>query len=422
MVKRRIRRAISPPSSTLFAAPAPSQSRSRLYTHAHSQPLHHRLKRSQSRSRSPWTNDESGEEDTGSLSSFSEQPTIEVDYNYDIHNKIYKEPSHRRLHLQKVFDLLHLSIGRRDGVRAFRCLRILLKSHEWRPIELWRYALEVATLTGRHANEEDMLDDSTDFPALTKREQVARKRLAFLRELSKARTGLQLDVFIEIIPELLTLGEEEQALAEIDIVINQHPYRLEPILHLYSALLFLKLSAPSDELANTQLYYTLKGVSEVDQVIAAVPHNLLVLRERGDKTAQSILREAERKFETVLNVGRIGQKRGRSDAFSSRSRSRTLSQRRSEGRSGTRNRSTSKSRIKAENWRSGSESDGGEKDNDDDEDEDDDIVMNSEDEREEPQIEVGNDKWARNLARAYLEVLRAPFVAPARIQDSDEEM
>jgi hypothetical protein len=193
MQKRIVRRGVSPPSSTLFSAPAPSQSRSRLYSHAHSQPLLHIRGRSQSRSKSPWT-EESGEEteDTTSISSYQSRSRSRsastVDYGLE-HDKI-REPSHRRLHLQKVFDLLHLSIARKDGVRAFRCLRILLKSHEWRPIELWRYALEVATITSLHVNEDDNIEDSADVIPLTKREQVARKRLAFLRELSKARTGL----------------------------------------------------------------------------------------------------------------------------------------------------------------------------------------------------------------------------------------
>jgi len=188
MVKRRVRRAVSPPSSTLFSAPAPSQSRSRLYSHGHSQPLIYVRGRSQSASKSPWTTDDSGEEDGSRSSSFPVQSPSSGDHGVSF-DKI-REPSHRRLHLQKVFDLLHLSIGRRDGIRAFRCLRILLKSHEWRPIELWRYALEVATLTGAHVDNGEAAEDNKEAMAWTDQERIARKRLALLRELSKARTGL----------------------------------------------------------------------------------------------------------------------------------------------------------------------------------------------------------------------------------------
>lgn len=185
MVKRKVRRAVSPPSSTLFAAPAPSQSRSRVYSHGYSQPIQAIRGRSRSQSKSSWTTDESGEDEgTGSASSTS------ASVNYESLSDRLREPSHRRLHLQKVYDLMHLSIGRRDGVRAFRCLRILLKSQEWRPIELWRYALEVATITSSRMSDEEILEDNKETSLLTQHERVARKRLDFLREVSKARTGL----------------------------------------------------------------------------------------------------------------------------------------------------------------------------------------------------------------------------------------
>jgi hypothetical protein len=205
-----------------------------------------------------------------------------------------------------------------------------------------------------------------------------------------------LDIFIEIIPELLALGMEQRAMTELDIVLHQYPYRLEPILHLYGALIFLKLSSPSQEVQDSTVQYKLRGVSEVDQAIAFIPHNLLTLRHRGDQHARSILREAERKFETVLNVGIDTRKRGRSLSAGSRSasQSRSRSRSRSKSRSRSRNRSRSKSRARARKEEPQTT-----------EEEDDELAMATEDEEERPQIEIGNDKWARNVARAYLEVV-----------------
>lgn len=396
MSKRRVNRAVSPPSTSLFSAPAPSQSRSRLYTHAYSQPLVQiRGRHSQSRSQSPWAdegdNDDDDDSDRGETISQSSYRSSDSrnDFALETHDVKFREPSHRRLHLQRIFDLLNLSIGRRDGVRAFRCLRILLKSHEWRPIELWRYALEITTIITRG-------DDQLEQDGVPFQKHLARKRLAFLREVSKARTGLQLDVFIEIVPELLALGEEQQALAELDIVLHQYPYRLEPILHLYSALIFLKLSSPSVEGEDiSTVQYTMKGVSEFDQMIAFVPHNLLYLRDKGDQTSQSILKEAERKFETVLNVGKMQSKRGRRDV----ARSRSMSRSRSRSKSLSRSRSRSRSRARGvKRNREGSLSDHAE------EEEGGNRMMTDDEDGERP-IEIGNDDWARNMARAYLEVV-----------------
>jgi hypothetical protein len=202
-MKRRVQRAVSPPSSSLFSAPAPSQSRSRVYSHAHSQPIFHiRGRRSQSRSPSPWTTDESGIDDDESVINLNNPDSFLLNrdkklsstkIDYGITTDKVREPSHRRLHLQKVFDLLHLSISRKDGIRAFRCLRILVKSHEWRPIELWRYTLEVATLTAvdySAVHDEATLEDDKRLLSRTDAERVAQRRWAFMQELSKVRTGL----------------------------------------------------------------------------------------------------------------------------------------------------------------------------------------------------------------------------------------
>lgn len=175
-------RARSPPSKSLFTAPAPSQSRSRLYTHGHSNRLHLANRADRSRSHSVEDSDaEQSASPTPSLTGPSRRRGPEAD------RPNFKEPSHRRLHLQRVFDLLQISISRRDGDRAFRCLRILLKSHEWRPNELWRYALEVATLSCIRENHDTAEEGAL---ARSNQEALAQRRLAFLREVSKARTGL----------------------------------------------------------------------------------------------------------------------------------------------------------------------------------------------------------------------------------------
>lgn len=60
-----------------------------------------------------------------------------------------------------------------------------MKSHEWRPIELWRYALEVATITSL-----DDVEEIEEMGTQQREVKTARKRLNFLREVSKVRTGL----------------------------------------------------------------------------------------------------------------------------------------------------------------------------------------------------------------------------------------
>lgn len=93
-------------------------------------------------------------------------------------------PSHRSLHIRKTFDLFNICLARKDAMRSLRALRVLLYSHEWRPEDLWRYALEVATMWGNN-------NDSAQTRITRQQEaESARRRLAFLRSVSARRGGI----------------------------------------------------------------------------------------------------------------------------------------------------------------------------------------------------------------------------------------
>ncbi|PWN36917.1 uncharacterized protein FA14DRAFT_8020 [Meira miltonrushii] len=335
------------------------------------------------------------------------------------------QATHREKHLRHIYDLLMLSISRGDGRRAYRSLRVLLHAHEWSAVELWRHALQVTTMVAA-----EQVGMRTEEDRVLNEQKIAKERLKFMRQINRSRaSALQVDLLLEMIPEMLMLGLEEQAMEEIDLLITTYPFRLEPLLHLYSAMLYLIVSERSLEAVAQQEGRDIENdtrrirfgpdVTLIDKEMAFIPKVLLIYRMRGHEGAISQLKRIEQKFEMVLNVGKAPSKRGRRDvrsASQSRSRSRSRSRSQSHSRSQSRNTSlgdTSNSESEAESTRSRGRrrrrrrrrSDFEEEDENDEEDNAPVLVAAA----ERDDVRVMNDGWARAMARAYLAIIKSPI-------------
>lgn len=127
----------------------------------------------------------------------------------------------RRLHIRRVFDVMQLMILRRDMDRAARCLHILLKSHEWRPLEMWKWGLLVATLA----------DQPNDMA------------LQYLQRISRTRPALRPFTLPYLVREWIICGHYKKAHEELLSVISSYPHRQNPQLHTYLGLLTLHASS-----------------------------------------------------------------------------------------------------------------------------------------------------------------------------------
>ncbi|WFD44844.1 hypothetical protein MPSI1_003515 [Malassezia psittaci] len=123
----------------------------------------------------------------------------------------------RRRHVRRLYDLLQLQLLHNDHKRAARCLRLLLRSTEWRPIELWTMGLEVVGM------------------AHNKSEYCTR----YLQQLSRARPVLRPYLFPHLIREWIATERYDEAVEELNSVITSFPYRHNPQLHAYLGLLTL---------------------------------------------------------------------------------------------------------------------------------------------------------------------------------------
>ncbi|KAE8258972.1 hypothetical protein A4X13_0g1327 [Tilletia indica] len=159
----------------------------------------------------------------------------------------------RHQHLRKVFDILQLSLLRGDGPRAARALRILVRAKEWRHADLWRYGLAVAGLLGRDAALEGStlrsrqvhrygdaeLSSARQKERKLVEEAATTRRLAYLRGLYRAKPMLRSEVLVDIVFELIELKRYDEAMREIEYVLDSHPFRNCPTLHLLAGILTL---------------------------------------------------------------------------------------------------------------------------------------------------------------------------------------
>lgn len=121
-----------------------------------------------------------------------------------------------RQHMRRVHDLLHLSLLRQDHERAVRCFIILLRSQDWRPLELWKLGLRIACM--------DVHNDAAQ---------------KYLLRISRTRTALRPYSLPFLIREWIRNGNYQQAHEELSSIITSFPYRLHPLLHTYLGLLTL---------------------------------------------------------------------------------------------------------------------------------------------------------------------------------------
>lgn len=113
----------------------------------------------------------------------------------------------RRAHLRRVHDLLHLMLLRRDGPRAARCLRILMRAYEWRPLELFKLGMLVAGMPGCTGDRLAYLG------------RISRTRTHLVRRCSSVRSVLTLQrpyVLPHLVLELIAAERYVEAREEME--------------------------------------------------------------------------------------------------------------------------------------------------------------------------------------------------------------
>lgn len=208
--------------------------------------------------------------------------------------------SDRQRHLQYLHSLLHVLTQRhptlidheskqKNATRIGRIVRILWSCREWREGDLWKEGLAWAglddgTILDEQQDQAPPIDGTADLnqptstsldappsptssaasssPAsLSDQEQATdsspeefarlkattlqstERRLAFLRSVASRRRGLRPLMLANRAQELMSLGRWNEALEEIELVIQSPAYRSFPELNLYAGLLVVLVAS-----------------------------------------------------------------------------------------------------------------------------------------------------------------------------------
>ncbi|KAI0650588.1 hypothetical protein C8Q79DRAFT_900998 [Trametes meyenii] len=141
-----------------------------------------------------------------------------------------KQPnSSRKLHIRRLFDLLHLCIQRRDWPRARRAWAILARCKEvdWRT--MWRTSL---LLLGEHDARISSAGHDSD-------------KVGFLTVMMRQHPEERESILKELVLHFIRSGMYRRAMEELDLYLPSYPYQDNPVLHIYAGLIALYLAQPT---------------------------------------------------------------------------------------------------------------------------------------------------------------------------------
>ncbi|SPO25940.1 uncharacterized protein UTRI_03305 [Ustilago trichophora] len=145
--------------------------------------------------------------------------------------------SHRRKHLRRCYDLLHLCIQRREMRVAAKFLRVILAAHEWGTSdgECWRLALLVLSLTPSSSSQDD--EETHDQEA----NEATRRKISFLQsqDLDSSSFFKATHITSTLIHEYIACNRLNDAIELLEQRVNVHPYKSRPELHALLGMLYV---------------------------------------------------------------------------------------------------------------------------------------------------------------------------------------
>ncbi|GAK64551.1 uncharacterized protein PAN0_005c2765 [Moesziomyces antarcticus] len=135
--------------------------------------------------------------------------------------------SHRRCHLRRCYDLVHICLQRRQLVLAARFLRVILAAHEWTTDETWRLALVILSLQ----------------PSPDGEPSGSSARIRYLQQLDLEESSVfkATNTTYALVGEYVAAGKLLEAVELLEQRVNMHPYKSQPELHTTLGLLYVFL-------------------------------------------------------------------------------------------------------------------------------------------------------------------------------------
>ncbi|KAL1738865.1 hypothetical protein HDZ31DRAFT_16613, partial [Schizophyllum fasciatum] len=144
----------------------------------------------------------------------------------------------RKLHIRRLWDVLHLCIQKGDMPRARRAWLILARCKEIPWTAHWNIATLILNGDPARSNDSTMHDAAAshddELPAVD-----------FLRTMMLQLPDAREDMLRELVLHLIRHGRCREALDELELYLPSFPYSDNPTLHVYAGLTKLYLAQPS---------------------------------------------------------------------------------------------------------------------------------------------------------------------------------
>lgn len=135
----------------------------------------------------------------------------------------------RRIHIRRLYDILHLSLQQHDLVRAQRAWAILARCNEVHWKNLWTLSVG---LLDRHVGDVDSVPTKIDY----------------LKAMMLQHPDEREQILSELIHLYILSGRHRDALDELEFCLPSFPYYDNPTLHLYAGLCCMFNARPSNVL------------------------------------------------------------------------------------------------------------------------------------------------------------------------------
>ncbi|KAH9850733.1 hypothetical protein C2E23DRAFT_734510 [Lenzites betulinus] len=169
----------------------------------------------------------------------------------------------RKVHIRRLFDILHLCVQRHDWQRARRAWTVLLRCKEVDWKTMWKMSL---LLLGRP-------DENTDFdPPETDSDKVN-----FLTVMMRQHPEERESILKELVLHLIQCNMHRRAMEELDLYLPSYPYQDNPVLHVYAGLIALYLAQPANDMSEETTYgpYLRNAQAHLERAQAIDPSNIV---------------------------------------------------------------------------------------------------------------------------------------------------
>ncbi|KAJ7044551.1 hypothetical protein C8F04DRAFT_941990 [Mycena alexandri] len=134
----------------------------------------------------------------------------------------------RKIHIRRLYDVLHICIQRNDAKRATRAWTILAHCKEIKWQTMW--------MTSVHLLAEN-LDES----------EKMSERIEFLRVMMLQHPDDRENILKELVLRLIISKQYSEALDDLELYLPSFPYQDNPLLHVYAGLLSFYLAQPASQ-------------------------------------------------------------------------------------------------------------------------------------------------------------------------------